>query len=221
MKNAYLKTMLIIASMFATSIAYTQSGAVYSFYFKVDPELTDYIQMDDHTKWFSGFSESDEMPEELIDSIKMKTEQAFTSKLEMPVEMCFHVYKSKMHFTSEGINGVLIGLPESTTFKRGKEDCPQNSRYIKLDVQIYASGGSSITMGKTKTKLKPKVQVTAKVFDENKKVVWKKQVVLKDFKKLRSETRYYEGYDITKSEVLNPVDIYVMYRMGLDKLMEE
>ena len=49
----------------------------------------------------------------------------------------------------------------------------------------------------------------------------KKEVVLKDFTKIRSERIYYSGYDITKSEVLTPLDIYAMYMMGLDELMKE
>jgi len=222
MKYYYLKTIFIVASIFTTSVAFSQSGAIYSFYFKIDPLLTDYIKIENKSRtWLSGYSEEETMPDQLIDSIKLNTEQAFTAKLKMPVKMCYHKYKSEVRFTSEGINGVLVGLPELTTFKRGKEDCAQNSRYIRLDVQIYASGGTSITTVTTKTKLKPKVQITAKVVDEDNNEVWKKEVVLKDFTKIRSETIYYRGYDITKSEVLTPLDIYAMYMMGLDELMKE
>jgi hypothetical protein len=62
---------------------------------------------------------------------------------------------------------------------------------------------------------------SAKVVDENNTEVWKKDVVLKDFEKIRSQTTYYQGYDIKLSEVLTPIDIYVMYMMGLEMLMNE
>lgn len=221
MKLSRLKVLLIIGSLLGTFCSFGQSAVVYSFFFRIDPELTQYEKVDYHRKWFSEFSEGDAMPDQLIDSIKLKTELAFSRKLNMPVTMCFHQYKSETHFTSAGMDGVLEGLPESTTFKRGKADCPQNTRFIKLDVQIYSSGGSSITTVNTRTKLKPKVQIAAKVFDENNNEVWKRSVSSSDFAKLRSETRYYDGYDVTLSEVLSPVDIYAMYLMCLDALMSE
>ena len=214
---------LFFVAIFISNLknAYSQTGAIFSFYFKVDPRLTEYVKIDYNRKWFSSFSESNEMPKVFIDSIKSKTEQAFSNKLKMPVKMCYHVYKSDIHFTSEGINGVLEGLPEITTFKRGKNDCPQNIRYVSINVNIYSSGGTSITFTNTQTKLKPKVQMNVKVVDENNDVIWKKEAVLKNFSKLRSETRYYQGYDITKSEVLTPLDIYNMYLMGLEELMKD
>jgi len=221
MKYNYLKNVFIIASIFTTSIAYSQSGAIYSFLFKIDPLLTDYIKIENKSRtWLSGYSEKEDMSDQLIDSIKMKTEEAFTKKLNLPVKMCFHKYKSDMHFEIGGTNGFLEGLPENT-FKRGKDDCPQNSRFIRLDVQILSSGGTSITTVTTKTKIKPRIQITAKVVDEKNNEIWKKEVVLKDFTNIRSETIYYRGYDITKSEVLTPIDIYAMYMMGLDELMKE
>lgn len=221
MKNSSLKFSLLIGLMALASAAFAQSGVVYSFMFRVDPKLTEYIKVDDKSRtWLSGYSEGDAMPQQIIDSIKIKTEEAFTNKLKLPVKMCFHKYKSEVHFESGGTNGFLEGLPENT-FKRGKEDCPQNSSYISLDVQIYPSGGTSITIGTTKTKLKPKLQITAKVVDENKIEVWKKEIAIKDFAKIRSETEYYGSVEITKSEVLTPIDIYAMYLMGLDALMRE
>lgn len=221
MKNSFLKLSLLLGVIMIASASYAQSGAIYSFMFKIDPQLTDYIKVDDKSRtWLSGYSEGEAMPEQLIDSIKMKTEEAFTNKLKMPVKMCFHNYKSDVHFGSGGVNGYLEGLPENS-FKRGKEDCPQNSRYISLGVQIYPSGGTSITIGTTKTKLKPKLQITAQVVDENKTEVWEKDIAIKDFAKLRSETEYYGSVEITKSEVLSPFDIYAMYLIGLDALMKE
>ncbi len=221
MKPINFKITFIFILLCMNVKVFAQSGAVYSFIFKIDPELTNYIKVDDHSRnWLSGYSESDEMPEQIIDSIKLKAEEAFTNKLKMPVKMCFHQYKSEVHISSGGMNGILEGLPENT-FKRGKDDCPQNSRYISLDVMIYPSGGTSINIGTTKTKLKPKLQIYAKVFDENKNEVWKRDIAIRDFAKLRSETTYYGSVEVTRSEVLTPFDIYAMYLMGLDALMKE
>lgn len=221
MKFNTLKPLFIIALLFAAAATSAQNGAVYFFRFNISPELTDYLKVDMQSrKWFSEYSEGDIMPEQLIDSIKIKTEKAFSDKLQMPVKMCFHKYKSEIHFESGGADGSLEGLPVNS-YKRGKVDCPGNTRYINLGVQIYSGGSSSVTTVATRSKIKPRVLITVKVVDENNIEVWKKKIELKDFAKLRSVKRYYEGYDVTTSEVLSPVDIYAMYLMGLDKLMEE
>jgi hypothetical protein len=210
--------LLYVFILFNTSII-AQSGSIFNFYFSVAPELTDYIKKEDKARtWFSGWSESEAMPEELIDSIKQKTEERFATKLSMPVKCCYRKNKKGENISSIGASGMIEGLP-ANTFNQGKEVCSESTRYISLTVQLYASGGSSVTMVNKKSKIKPKLQITAKVFDENKVEIWKNDVVLKDFEKLRSVTKYYGTVEVTRSEVLNPYDIYAMYLMGLDQLM--
>jgi hypothetical protein len=221
MKYTYFKMLFIIASILSSSVVFAQSGTIYCFFFTIDPDLTNYIKIDDHSrKWLSGYSESTTMPDQLIDSIKMKTEEAFTNKLKMPVKSCYHKNKKGEDVGSIGVFGQLEGLA-SNTFNGSKKDCPGNSQYIYLDVKIYPSEGTSITLVKTKSKLQPRLEITTKVLDENKNKVWSKSIVIKDFEKIRSETKYYGSVEVTKSEVLTPFDIYAMYLMGLDKLMSE
>ena len=160
------------------------------------------------------------MPEELIDSMKLKTEERFTAKLAMPVKCCYRKNRKGENISSVGVFGVLEGLP-ANSFNQAKETCAGSTRYISLTVQLYSSGGSSVTIVNTRSKLKPKIQLTAIVYDENKDEVWKKDIVLKDFEKLRSITKYYGTVEITRSEVLTPFDIYAMYLLALDKLMQD
>mgnify|MGYP000940589486 CR=1 FL=1 len=221
MKCTILKPLLIITLLFYAFAASAQSGAVYSFIFNVDSELTDFIKVErNNRKWFSEFSESEIFPEELIDSIKINTEKAFTDKLQMPVKMCFHIDKRGRIYDSGGTGGRLEGLP-SNTFKGAKVDCPENNRYIRYQVQMYNGGSTSVTFGNSKTKTKPNLRITAVVFDENKNKVWKKKIEINDFANLRSIKRNYGDFDVTKSEVLSPADIYTIYIIGLDELMKE
>ncbi len=217
MQHPKLMIILLVAFCLVSIKADAQSGVVYSFSFRIAPELTNYDKIEFQRNWFSEFSEGETMPESLVDSIKLKTEEAFTTKLNMPVKMCYHEYKSEVHFTSEG-PGSVVGLPELTTLKMGKNNCPGKTYYIKLDVQIYSSSSSATTVN-TITKRKPRIEFLAKVVDDENKEIWKNKVVLKDFETIRSKTKYYEGFTITKSEVLSPLDIYAMYRMALDELM--
>ena len=46
MKHAILKPLLIIRLLFYAFVASAQSGAVYSFIFNVNPELTDFIKVE-------------------------------------------------------------------------------------------------------------------------------------------------------------------------------
>ena len=102
--------MLLISSQLKA-----QSGSLYNFYFKVDQQLTDYFKTEDKARsWFSGWSESESMPEQLIDSIKKITEERFTSKLGIPVKCCYHKNKKGENIGTIGISGILEGLPGNT-----------------------------------------------------------------------------------------------------------
>jgi hypothetical protein len=218
MKTTYLKWMFMLTSLFVTANLYAQSGAIYTFYFKVDPLLTQYKKTERNTTILSETSTGDAMPQELIDSIKIKTEEAFTERFKMPVKMCYHQNKKGEDVSSIGISGMLEGLP-SNTFKGGKSDCPQNTRYISLDVKIYPSGAASVTTDAERAALKPRFEMSAKVVDENNDYVWKQNVVLKDLEQLRSETKSYDNHKVTRSEVLSPSEIYTIYLKGLNMLL--
>ena len=220
-----LWTLLIITLLFYAFVASAQSGAVYSFIFDVNPELTDFVKVDRNNKnWLSGFSVSKIFSEELINSIKIKTEEAFTKKLQMPVKMCFYRDKKGRIYDSVGNGGLLEGLP-SNSFKGAKVSCTENNRYIRYSVKISNVGSTSVFLGKNKTKnkinTKPNLRIQATVFDGNKNKVWKKKIEIKDFSNLRSIKRYYGVFNVTKSEVLSNEDIYAMYIMGLEELMKE
>lgn len=223
MKYLNLKPLLIITLLFYAFVASAQSGAVYSFIFDVDPELTDFVKVErNNSNWLSDFSVSKIFPEELINSIKIKTEEAFTEKLQMPVKMCFYRDKRGRVYDSGGNGGRLEGLP-SNSFKGAKVNCTENNRYIRYYVKISNGGSTSVTFGnnKSKTNTKPSLRIHATVFDGNKNKVWKKNIEINDFANLRSVKRYYGVFDVTKSEVLSHVDIYAIYIMGLEQLMKE
>jgi len=220
MKSTNFKTFLFISLLFVTSVASAQSGAIYNFDFDIDPILIDFKSTE---VLGVGHSNREKMPEQLQDSIKIKTVEAFANKLQIPVKMCFHTFKSeKMNsFVNSMDTEIIRGLPFNN-FRMAKKDCPNNSRYINLWVDIMASEStSSFDPFTTKTKSKPYIDMRVIVFDENKNEVWKNKIRIKDFEMLRSKTKHYGIFDATKSETLSPLDIYEMYLMGLDMLMQE
>ena len=218
MKYYIPKFFTAISLILIATAAIAQNGVVYSFTFKIDEELTEYFRVENKSKkWLPGFGVSDAMPGQLLDSIKRKTEEAFTNKFNLPVKLCYHKNKKDKEVGGVGVVGYLEGLP-SNTFNSGKEDCPGNSHYIKLDVTI-SGNGLSVVLGTKRTKLKPQINIRAKVYDGNKNEVWDKVITIKDFEKLRSETVYYGNTEITKAETLTSYDIYAMYLMGMDVLI--
>jgi hypothetical protein len=216
MKSTNFKPFFIITLLIFASFTSAQSGAIYYLSFDVDPVLIDYKTIE-----FKGIASSkrDEMPEQLIDSIKIKTEIAFSNKFQMPVKMCIHKFKSE---TLNSLHpGYIGGLPFNT-LNRAKDQFPNNSRYINLNVDIrLGSGSGSESPLHATTKSKSVLTIYIKVYDENKNEVWKKNIRIKSFEKLRSTTIHYGIVDVTKSAVLSPIDIYEMYLKGLDLLMKE
>ena len=212
----------ILSLLFLTamSTAAQQEAVVHQFLFHVDEELTTSYKVDDKSRnWFPGYSTSEAMPQSLIDSIKTRTEEALSKKLGIPVKMCYKESTKDAFIQMSGGPGMIPGLP-GFVFKKGKEVCPDKHRYVDIGANIYASGGASVDLGgRTKTKLKPKVTLDISVYDVNKEEVWGSKVALKDFDKLRSETRYYGSKEVTKAETLTPYDIYAMYLMALEEAM--
>ena len=94
--------------------------------------------------------------------------------------------------------------------------------YVRLDIQMNA-GGRSITLANNKkSTFRPVVTAIIKVYDSNKEVIWKNRVTLKDFSELRSRTKFYSnGVSITRSETLEPEDIYRIYEIIMIELFTE
>ena len=199
-----------------------KEGVVFNFSFVIDEELIESLKVEDKSKkWFSKIGVSESMPEDLVDSIKKKTEAAFTEKLNMPVKMCIKKNKKgeEAVFQGTGANS-FSGLPVNT-FKGSKGICPAASNYITINCRITTSTFSIILAGRKKSKMKPSLHLTAKVFDADKNEVFSNEIEIKNFEKLRSYTDYYWPVEVTQSETLTPYDIYVIYLVGLADLMKQ
>lgn len=78
MKLTIFKSAFIILFLFVAAVASAQSAAIYDFSFDIDPVLMDFKKTG-----VMGIEHSnlEKMPEQLLDSIKIKTEEAFAKKL--------------------------------------------------------------------------------------------------------------------------------------------
>ncbi len=194
------------------------SAVVHQFSFRVAEELTTGQSRQDHSrKVLSGFSVGTALPEEMVDSIVVDAERAFTRKLGYPVKVCWTKGKRGTSAGMFDMAGTLEGLPRNT-FKLAKQYCPGETRFIDLDLSI--TDGGSVSIGE-KTKMKPMVTMGYKVLDPEKNAVMEKKVKLKDFGKLRTTTTWHGAVEKHDSETLSAQDIYGMYRQALAELMSE
>lgn len=196
---------------------YSKTGGLYHLYFQMSDELTTEYEVSTNKRIFlNSFSQSAIFPDNLLDSVRFLAEQMTSERLEADVSCIYKTSKKGKTITTVGANDELEGMPMNT-FKNAVN--ANHDYYVRLDIQMNA-GGRSITLANNKkSTFKPVVTAIIKVYDSNKEVIWKNRVTLKDFSELRSRTKFYSnGVSITRSETLEPEDIYRIYEVIMIEL---
>ncbi len=199
-----------------------QSGVIFNFAFRIDNELITQTKAQNKDYKILNLATVEDMPKETSDTILMVSE-IYLNKL-------FNVVVSSMVPEEKLIMGALpehlMYLPANTLNKAIKNG--DHQYYININCHIAASGGTRITFGTNSySRVKPKVTLSITAADNNKNVVYKKEVVVKDFEKLRSRT-FEKTYgvkglventdEVTVSETLTAYDIIKMYLVALENL---
>jgi hypothetical protein len=199
-----------------------QSGVIFNFAFRIDNELITQTKAQNKDYKILNLATVEDMPKETSDTILMVSE-IYLNKL-------FNVVVSSMVPEEKLIMGALpehlMFLPANTLNKAIKNG--DHQYYININCHIAASGGTRITFGTNSySRVKPKVTLSITAADKNKNVVYKKEIVVKDFEKLRSRT-FEKTYgvkglventdEVTVSETLTAYDIIKMYLVALENL---
>jgi len=215
-----LNTFLFLLVMLTASAQKT--GQIYYMQVAVEDELVENFSMskEDGT-FFTEYSERDEFPQDLADSVKKATAHFLSQSLNADVS-AFYPKDNKPGVTFFGVDGYIPGLPK-TNFKKASEST-NSDYYIKIVGDIN-SGNIRLNLGTDDRfkKYKPRIKLTVKVYDKNKNKVWKKKIKLKKFGKLNE----YNGkmvvfgnmYDYSKSETLSPLDISMIYLTALEEML--
>jgi hypothetical protein len=214
----------LLLSLFFTALftfVFGQTGVIYNIAFRIDPELITQTKTQNKDHQILNMSTVEDMPEELSDTIAVISERIMAKELAATITCLMPEEKMIMPALPEH----LMYLPCTTLNKAIKSG--DNDYYIMISVYVAASGGVAVTLAnETFSKVKPKVTLSIKAYDKNKEKVHEKDVVLKDFEKLRShsfENTYgIEGWfettdEVTKSETLTSDDILKMYLMALEE----
>ncbi len=172
---------------------------------------------------FINIASLEEMPEDLSDSIIAVTEDKFAEHLKTKVVSLM----PKKGVITGALPQHLEGMP-AARFKKALKSGDYDY-YINLDCDITAEGTTYIDFGVStkRSKVKPKIRLSAVIYDPEKNKVWSNKVVLDDFAKLRQVRkenvkgwRDKHTYDVKESETLTAEDVFSMYFLAIIKLFE-
>jgi hypothetical protein len=199
-----------------------QTGLIYNIAFKIDNELVTQTKSQNKDYKILNLATVEDMPKEVSDTIMLISEKAMEQQLKATVSSIIPQEKLVMGALPEH----LMYLPANTlnkAIKTGDKDF-----YINIQCHVAATGGTKITFGKNSfSKVKPKLSLKISAYNKNKSAVYEKEIILKDFEKLRSHTfeKTYgiKGFtqntdEVTVSETLTSNDILKMYLMALEAI---
>jgi len=146
------------------------------------------------------------------------SEELCKKKLKADVECIYKISKNGEQVTTVGF-GHVEGMPTNTY--KGALTSAKMNYFIKIDVVMH-TGGEAIFFGNGKwSKIKPRVIGYIKIFDEEKNEVYSNKVTIKDLSKLRSIESTSEKNTKISSKTFGPVDIYLIYKLTLNRLLKE
>ena len=196
-------------------------GAIYSLSFFVDQELTTERSIHtDNRNFLNGMSESEIFPDNLKDSIMIFAERKLSKEFKMGIEAIRPKERKGISFGPSP--GYIDGLPFNMLNKMLKQE-KKYEKYFDISFHVYPSGGVEIDLpGGKRSKVKPKVDMIIRVFDQNKNKIWKQDITLKKFGKLRQISKNNgRGVTVKESETLSPEDLYSMYVMTMEELFNQ
>ena len=216
MKNS----LLILLLTLSCSAVNAQTGVIYNFSFRIDDELITQMKVQNKDYKILNLSTIEDMPKELSDTLILISENMLGAFLDAKIVSMVPEEK----FVMGALPQHLMYLP-ANFFKKAVKTFDSLNIFIDIACYISASWGEKITFANNSySKIKPKLSLSIKIFNKEKELIETKEVVLKDFEKLRSKT-FYETYGIkglaqntdekTISETINSNDVLRMYVTAL------
>jgi hypothetical protein len=213
-------SVLILLLTFYCSLANAQTGVIYNFTFKIEDELVTQMKAQNKDNKILNLATVEDMPKELSDTLVLISENMLGDYLGNNIVSMVPKEKLLMAALPEH----LLYLP-ANTFKKAVKTFDSLNVFIDIDCSISAKGGVRITLANNSySKVKPKLNLTIKIFNKEKELIETKEVALKDFEKLRSRS-FDKTYGIrglgqntdrmTVSETINSDDVLRMYVSAL------
>ena len=213
-------SLLILLLSLSCSLVNAQTGVIYNFSFRIDDELITQMKVQNKDYKILNLSTIEDMPKELSDTLILISENMLGAFLDAKIVSMVPEEK----FLMGALPQHLMYLP-ANFFKKAAKTFDSLNVFVDIECYISASGGVKITLANNSySKIKPKLSLSIKIFNKEKELIETKDVVLKDFEKLRSKT-FDETYGIkglgqntdekTISETINSNDVLRMYVSAL------
>ncbi len=213
-------SLLILLLTLSCSLVNAQTGVIYNFSFRIDDELITQMKVQNKDYKILNLSTIEDMPKELSDTLILISENMLGAFLDAKIVSMVPEEK----FLMGALPQHLMYLP-ANFFKKAAKTFDSLNVFVDIECYISASGGVKITLANNSySKIKPKLSLSIKIFNKEKELIETKDVVLKDFEKLRSKT-FNETYGIkglaqntdekTISETINSNDVLRMYVTAL------
>jgi hypothetical protein len=213
-------SLLILLLTLSCSLVNAQTGVIYNFSFRIDDELITQMKVQNKDYKILNLSTIEDMPKELSDTLILISENMMGAFLDAKIVSMVPEEK----FLMGALPQHLMYLP-ANFFKKAVKTFDSLNVFVDIECYISASGGVKITLANNSySKIKPKLSLSIKIFNKEKELIETKDVVLKDFEKLRSKT-FDETYGIkglgqntdekTISETINSNDVLRMYVSAL------
>ena len=213
-------SLLILLLTLSCSLLNAQTGVIYNFSFRIDDELITQMKVQNNDYKILNLSTIEDMPKELSDTLILISENMLGAFLDAKIVSMVPEEK----FVMGALPQHLMYLP-ANFFKKAAKTFDSLNVFVDIECYISASGGVKITLANNSySKIKPKLSLSIKIFNKEKELIETKDVVLKDFEKLRSKT-FDETYGIkglgqntdekTISETINSNDVLRMYVSAL------
>ena len=213
-------SLLILLLTLSCSLVNAQTGVIYNFSFRIDDELITQMKVQNKDYKILNLSTIEDMPKELSDTLILISENMLGAFLDAKIVSMVPEEK----FLMGALPQHLMYLP-ANFFKKAAKTFDSLNVFVDIECYISASGGVKITLANNSySKIKPKLSLSIKIFNKEKELIETKEVVLKDFEKLRSKT-FDETYGIkglgqntdekTISETINSNDVLRMYVSAL------
>ncbi len=181
-----------------------------------DEFIEEYVASNRNRGSTKGYSISTILPDSLIKKIKTLAIELFQDKLKADVECIYKQNKKGEQVSTVGW-GHVEGMPTNTY--KGALTSSDMDYYVKIDV-LMQTGGEPVFLGRgLYSKIDPRVIGNIKVFDRVKNEVFTNKVSLKNFSKLRSDLISQGEFNKVYSEVLGPMDLYMIYEVTMNRLV--
>jgi len=215
-KKYMVLLLTIILSLNGNSL-YSQdeegAATLFNFSFFVDKQIIDEYYKDiSGDDYQSDYTTSIAFSEELKDSILKLTEEYLSQYLGM------EVFSMKIGSIMEPGPGYFDNFP-SVSFKKAKKEGPFY-RYIKIGCRFDMEEKTATDIGYKKIKTTPKILISVTIYDNDKKVILKKNTTIKEHSAFASS---YESEDTNTKKKSKPVsmnDIYILYEYALRKFLQ-